>query len=75
MSTKLGLHLLQFFQFIGQLEGSQNGIGTAKKSRCLKIIEKKSHSTLRAKRAEYISSGQKFIKIAKNGQFGEFLKT
>ena len=38
--------------------------------------KKKSHSTLRAKRAYvYILSGQKFIKNAKNGRFSELLKT
>ena len=37
-------------------------------SRCLKITEKVSHSTLRAKRA-YSLSGQKLIKSAKNGPF------
>ena len=39
------------------------------RSRCLKITEKVS---LRAKRATYILSGQKYIKNAKNYSFGEF---
>ena len=45
-------------------------ISSATKPQCLKI-KKKSHSTLRAKRASYvyILSGQKFIKNAKNGPF------
>ena len=47
---------------------------------CFTVFEnhiKRSHSTLRAKRATFtfILSGQKFIINAKNGQFGEFLKT
>ena len=41
-------------------------------SRCLKITEK-SYSISRAKRATF-TSGQKFIKNAKNGSFWKFLK-
>ena len=42
---------------------------------CLKIIEKVSFNIASEASYVYILSGQKFIKSAKNGQFGEFLKT
>ena len=44
------------------------------KTRCLKMTEKVSFSI--ASEASYVNilSGQKFIKIAKNALFGEFLK-
>ena len=44
-------------------------------ARCLKITEKKvSFNIVRAGNYGYILSGQKFIKNAKNYNFGEFLK-
>ena len=40
-------------------------------SRCLKITEKVSFNIASEASYVYILSGQKFIKIVKNGQFGE----
>ena len=40
-------------------------------SQCLKIIEKVSFNIASVASYVYILSGQKFIKIVKNGQFGE----
>ena len=42
---------------------------------CLKITEKVSFNIASEASYVYIFSGQKFIKNAQNGQFGEFLKT
>ena len=42
--------------------------------RCLKITEKVSFNIASEASYVYILSGQKLIKNAKNGQFGEFLK-
>ena len=45
-------------------------------ARCLKIAEKVSlHNIASEASYVYIFSGQRLIKNAKNGQFGEFLKT
>ena len=44
-------------------------------AQCLKITEKVSLNIASEASYVYILSDQKFIKIAKNGQFGEFLKT
>ena len=45
-------------------------------TRCLKITEKKSHSTLRAKRASFTFWVDKsWLKMPKMVHFGEFLKT
>ena len=43
-------------------------------SQCLKITEKVAFSIASEASYVYILSGQKFIKNAKNGQFGKFLK-
>ena len=43
-------------------------------ARCLKITEKVSFNIASEASYVYILSGQKLIKSAKNGQFGEFLK-
>ena len=43
--------------------------------RCLKIAEKVSFYIVSEASYVYILSGQKFIKNAENGQFGEFLKS
>ena len=45
------------------------------KAQCLKITEKVSFNISSEANYIYILSGQKLIKNAKNGQFGEFLKT
>ena len=42
---------------------------------CLKITEKVLFNMASEASYIYILSGQKFIKNAKNSQFGEFLKT
>ena len=42
---------------------------------CLKIAQKVSFNIAREASYVYILSGQKFIKNAKNGPFGEFLKS
>ena len=44
-------------------------------SQCLKITEKVSFNIASEASYVHILCGQKFIKNAKNGQFGEFLKT
>ena len=44
-------------------------------SQCLKITEKVSFNIASEASYVYILSGQKLIKNAKNGHFGEFLKT
>ena len=44
------------------------------KTRCLKITEKVSFNTVSEASNVYILSGQKLIKTAQNGQFGEFLE-
>ena len=44
-------------------------------SRCLKITEKVSFNFVSAANYVYILSGQKFLRKAKNAQFGQFLKT
>ena len=44
-------------------------------ARCLKITEKVSFNIAREASYVYILRGQKFIKNAKNTQFGKFLKT
>ena len=44
-------------------------------ARCLKNSEKVSFNPASEASYFYILSGQKLIKNAKNGQFGEFLKT
>ena len=44
-------------------------------ARCLTITEKVSFNIASEASYVYILSGQKLIKNAKNGQFGEFLKT
>ena len=44
-------------------------------TQCLKIAEKVSFNIASEASNVYILSGQKFIKNAQNGQFGEFLKT
>ena len=44
-------------------------------ARCLKITEKVSFNIVSAANYVYILSGQKFLRNAKNDQFGEFLKT
>ena len=44
-------------------------------ARCLKITEKVSFNIASEASYVYILSGKKLIKNAKNGQFGEFLKT
>ena len=49
----------------------ENNIST----RCLKITEKVSFNIAIEASYVYILSGQKLIKNAKNGHFGEFLKT
>ena len=43
-------------------------------AQCLKITEKVAFNIASEASYGYILSGQKFIKNAKNGQFGEFLK-
>ena len=49
----------------------RHGNALKKKTLCLKITQKVS---IYIASYVYILSGQKFIKIAKNSQFGEFLK-
>ena len=44
-------------------------------SQCLKITEKVSFNIASEASYVYIFCGQKLIKNAKNGHFGEFLKT
>ena len=44
-------------------------------AQCLKIIEKVSFLIVSEVSYDYILSGQKFIKNAKNSPFCEFLKT
>ena len=44
-------------------------------TQCLKITEKVSFNIAREASYVYILSGQKLFKNAKNGPFGEFLKT
>ena len=44
-------------------------------SQCLKITEKVLFNIASEASYAYILSGQKFIKNAKKGQFGEFLNT
>ena len=43
-------------------------------ARCLKITEKVSFNIVSEASYVYILSGQKLVKDAKNGPFGEFLK-
>ena len=43
-------------------------------TRCLKITEKVSFNIASEASYVYIESGQKLIKIPKNGQFGEFFE-
>ena len=64
------------------IEEIQNSILTEKenyknwqKARCLKITERVSFNIASEASYVYILSEQKLIKNAKNGQFGEFLKT
>ena len=44
-------------------------------TQCLKITEKVAFNIASEASYVYILSGQKFIKNAKNGQFGEFFKS
>ena len=61
-----------FFEIVNINIGSKSYFATM--TQCLKITEKVSFNIASEASYVYILSGQKLIKNAKNGQFGEFLK-